>query len=234
MSTPEHSIIALCQRSRDISLEKGWLNEDGTDPRPFHTVTSLFHSELSEGFEDIRNNKEINELYYEVKFKEGDGTTSKEIVSSADIDAARKVEGKYGRGRDFLDAKPCGFPVELADYAIRIAQYYGSAGLGEILAEHMNTIATNNIVGGTPITDDPELFITQLHACTSLAWLATPDASAFGIQVPVPRPAINIIALAFINLFAFCRTKDIDLWAAIDEKEAYNRTRPIKHGGKKM
>ena len=32
--TPEHNIAALCQRSRDISLEKGWLNPDGTDPRP--------------------------------------------------------------------------------------------------------------------------------------------------------------------------------------------------------
>jgi len=29
-------------------------------------------------------------------------------------------------------------------------------------------------------------------------------------------------------------TSKIDLWAVIDEKTAFNRTRPYRHGGKKL
>lgn len=190
MSTPEHSIAALCQRSRDISLEKGWLNEDGTDPRPFYTVTSLFHTELSEAFEDIRSNKKIDEIYYE-------------------------------------DKKPCGVPVELADFVIRVAQYYGSAKLGEKLQSTMADIAIEERDAGGEIADEAEQLITDLHASASLAWLASKG------RHPVGDP-LHHHAVATVTVFAFCRKHGIDIWAAIDEKEAYNRTRPIKHGGKKM
>ncbi len=211
------TVEALCQRSRDISLEKGWLNPDGTDPRPLYTVIALFHTELSEAFEEIRNNKPLNEVYYEVKFKESDGSTTKQIVSSADIEAARKVEGKYGRGRDFLDAKPCGFPIELADYAIRIAQYFGSALKGAELERFTSdTVQVES--------DNAEKFIAYLHADCSRA-LSGPG---------VPTTLAHCMGTSLSKVFSFCEKNDIDIWAAIDEKEAYNRTRPVRHGGKKM
>jgi len=187
----EANITALCQRSRDISLEKGWLNPDGTDPRPFYTVISLFHTELSEAFEDIRNNRGLSEIYYE--------------------------DGK----------KPCGIPMELADFVIRVAQYYGSANLGGELGRTMLEIAQAKL-GHVP-ANDPECFITELHAFVSKAWAA----SMGEISITNKNP-IDCLATALVMTFDFCEKNDVNLWAAIEEKEAYNRTRSHKHGGKKV
>jgi hypothetical protein len=220
MSTPEHSIAALCQRSRDISLEKGWLNPDGTDPRPAHTVSSLFHTELSEAFEDIRANKGLNELYYEVRG-----------VRVSQEERARSVEPPASDASAF---KPCGFPVELADFVIRVCQYYGSAKQGEKLSERMKELTMNAVVDNAPIENDPEKFINEMHALVSTAWLATPGVTPVFLNPIIGMDPLNIHAKALIATMAFCAKKDINLWSAIDEKEAYNRTRPIKHGGKKM
>ena len=230
----EHTIEALCQRSRDISLEKGWLNEDGTDPRPFHTVIGLFHSELSEAFEEIRSNRNLDEIYYEVKFKESDGSTSKEIVSSADIESARKTEGKYGRGRDFLDAKPCGIPIEFADYVIRVAQYAGSAHRAAEIAGLVESVQT--AAKGQVQTEDAEEFIGLMHLDASMALLLqrSPQVAIPLRTLGLPTTPYQYLAASIWSLFAFCEKKGIDLWKAIDEKEAYNRTRSIRHGGKKM
>jgi hypothetical protein len=218
------TISALCQRSRDISLEKGWLNPDGTDPRPFHTVIGLFHTELSEAFEEVRDNKSLTEIYYEAKFKESDGSISKEIVPYDGIAVARKTEGKYGRGRDFLDAKPCGIPIEFADFVIRVCQWAGSGGAADAL--QTGFLNTKMYEGANP---DAELLITRLHRYASRSYDAwckgSPDGGA---------EALEFLSDALCELFHFCEKNNIDLWAAIDEKEAYNRTRPIKHGGKKM
>lgn len=218
--SPHRTIAALCKRSRDISLEKGWLNPDGTDPRPFHTVTSLFHTELSEAFEDIRSNKKIDELYYEL----GDGSTR----TAEQIAELRQQEQYKNLG------KPCGFPVELADFVIRVCQYYGSANQGEHLASRMTLLTEQNVVDGAPIEDDPEKFINELHALVSVAWLASPGVKPLFLNPVIGMDPLNILAKALISTLAFCAKKKIDLWAAIDEKEAYNRTRPQKHGGKKM
>jgi hypothetical protein len=42
------------------------------------------------------------------------------------------------------------------------------------------------------------------------------------------------LAAALGDVFSFCKENNVDLWAAIDEKEAYNRTRAHRHGGKKV
>jgi hypothetical protein len=222
--TPEHTIAALCQRSRDISLEKGWLNPDGTDPRPFHTVIGLFHTELSEAFEDIRNNKVINEIYYEHTYDPSGG--GKQVFTS---DA-------YARLSPTTPWKPCGFPVELADFVIRVCQYYGSAGRGDELERGMGV--EHALRPHNDVPDDAEALITGLHASTSMAFIAFSFALAGNkVDLPAigfPSEPLPYLASALLSLFDFCKKKDINIWAAIDEKEAYNRTRPQKHGGKKM
>lgn len=217
------TIEALCKRSRDISLEKGWLNPDGTDPRPFYTVTGLFHTELSEAFEEARNNKDPREVYYEVKFLEGDGRKTTEIVSRENIAEARKVEGKYGRGRDFLDAKPCGIPIEFADFVIRVCQYAGSTGNASKLHDLFEQVGEQT-KDDFIVAENIEACITQLHADVSKAWV---------VHVDKGDDPIVYLASALLTLSNFCRRHGIDLWGAIDEKEAYNRTRPTRHGGKK-
>jgi len=213
--TPEHNIAALCQRSRDISLEKGWLNPDGTDPRPFHTVIALFHTELSEAFEDIRNNKGLAEVWYEGYAVDGAG--GKQVFTAE----------KYARLAPTTPWKPCGFPVELADFVIRVCQYYGSASLGKKLEEVMGEISQAKL--GTYPAADPELLITELHDLVSKAW-----SFSKGETSRISGVTIDYLATALLMVFDFCKKKDINLWAAIDEKEAYNRTRSHKHGGKKV
>jgi hypothetical protein len=80
------------------------------------------------------------------------------------------------------------------------------------------------------VPDDAEALITGLHASTSMAFIAFSFALAGGF----PSEPLPYLASALLSLFDFCKKKDINIWAAIDEKEAYNRTRPQKHGGKKM
>ena len=213
--TPEHNIAALCQRSRDISLEKGWLNPDGTDPRPFHTVIALFHTELSEAFEDIRNNKGLAEVWYEGYAVDGAG--GKQVFTAE----------KYARLAPTTPWKPCGFPVELADFVIRVCQYYGSASLGKKLEEVMGEISQAKL--GTYPAADPELLITELHDLVSKAW-----SFSKGETSRISGVTIDYLATALLMVFDFCKKKDINLWAAIEEKEAYNRTRSHKHGGKKV
>ena len=211
----EHTIASLCQRSRDISLEKGWLNPDGTDPRPFHTVIALFHTELSEAFEDIRNNKGLAEVWYEGYAVDGAG--GKQVFTAE----------KYARLAPTTPWKPCGFPVELADFVIRVCQYYGSASLGKKLEEVMGEISQAKL--GTYPAADPELLITELHDLVSKAW-----SFSKGETSRISGVTIDYLATALLMVFDFCKKKDINLWAAIDEKEAYNRTRSHKHGGKKV
>ena len=214
----EHTIATLCQRSRDISLEKGWLNPDGTDPRPFHTVIALFHSELSEAFEDIRNNYAMRDVFYEVVES---GVNGSKILSASALEA-RKADG-----RPIHSAKPCGIPSELADFVIRVCQYYGSASLGKKLEEVMGEISQAKL--GTYPAADPELLITELHDLVSKAW-----SFSKGETSRISGVTIDYLATALLSLFDFCKKKDINLWAAIEEKEAYNRTRSHKHGGKKV
>lgn len=230
MSTA-HTIAALCQRSRDISLEKGWLNPDGTDPRPFHTVIGLFHTELSEAFEDIRNNKGLNETYYEATLKGADGTLGGPVMPDT------KVTLKSGEllGKSYVGMpKPAGFPVELADFVIRVCQYYGSAGRGDELERGMGV--EHALRPHHDVPDDAEALITGLHASTSMAFIAFSFALAGNkVDLPAigfPSEPLPYLASALLSLFDFCKKKDINLWAAIDEKEAYNRTRPTRHGGK--
>jgi len=205
----DHTIAALCQRSRDISLEKGWLNPDGTDPRPFHTVIALFHSELSEAFEDIRNNKGLNDVWYEVKSYSMTG-------GKCGVEMRREM---LANGASVADFKPCGFGSELADFVIRVCQYYGSGGLGNRLEQVMSELTQAKL--GKVSADDPEPLITDLHASVSMAWLHS-------------QKTIDYLAAAVLMTFDFCKKKDINLWATIDEKEAYNRTRSHRHGNKKV
>lgn len=217
--TPERTISALCQRSRDISLEKGWLNPDGTDPRPFHTVIGLFHTELSEAFEDIRSHKGLNETYYEVKHvRLGNGIHLTTVTSSKGVEELRADKNEEVIGVP----KPCGIPIELADFVIRVCQYYGSADKGAALqADFKEGRAWDDYM---PV--DAEELIARLHAKASHAYQQHVEGRQDGV--------VGCLADALSELFAFCQKNDVNLWNAIDEKEAYNRTRPQKHGGKKM
>jgi hypothetical protein len=95
---------------------KGWNRDLDISPFCIGTQLTNFHSEISEAWEEIKNNKGINEIY----FSQGE-------VATAYFDKS------IGTQSDPLDVacagcKPEGFPIELADLAIRLLHtcaFYG-------------------------------------------------------------------------------------------------------------
>lgn len=230
MTTPEHTLAALCTRSHEISKSKGWLE----NPRPFHTLCLLMHTEVSEACEDWRGNHEPNQIYYEVKISGG----RKEAAPTKDIqDLAKNLDCHPD---DIKEVKPCGIPIEFADVVIRIAQWAGTAGIGEKFEKEYAVIDHE----AKPYNNDFEEVLAWVHVDISEAvkaeWRLREglyDAELRPVEgVPStqhPR-VVHHLAQACWRLFKLSDVNKIDLWAAIDEKEAFNMTRPTRHGGKKI
>jgi len=110
--------------------------------------------------------------------------------------------------------KPCGIPVELADLVIRIADYCGKYNID------LETYVKN---GPQPLTEaDFEEWLARINYALSKAWSDHVLGMAFWMAVAVTYS------------FQMAEVVGIDLWAVIDEKTAFNRTRPYRHGGKKI
>lgn len=197
----------LCADSHQISKDAGWLDT----PRTNDQIVNLFITEISEAFEEDRANKRIDEVYYEVKLNsdgfKGNGTYSVEQLKELRLQA----------GIEILSAKPCGIPVELADWAIRVAQYVGTENLTEAFV-----LAYEN-------QDD-----VMLDENTTFSELCL-ELTRLSVRSWHSDRNLDVIKLAegFIILEQFCALNKIALDAAVAEKEAYNKTRAYRHGGKK-
>ena len=110
--------------------------------------------------------------------------------------------------------KPCGIPVEIADLVIRIADYCGKYNID--LESFVN-------IGPRPIADaNFEEWLARINYALSKAWSDHVLGVAFWVSA------------AASYSFALAQAFGIDLWAAIDEKTAFNRTRPYRHGNKRI
>jgi hypothetical protein len=210
------NIQKLMDDSHRISKEHGWLE----DPRPYDEITALFHSELSEALEDYRSNHSVTEIYYEVKLITT-GFHGTKSVGLEELEVLKKADGIAGT------PKPCGIPIELADFIIRIAQYCGTNNWDLEKAVNSFSESLDGAVLG------PKGFgeiLALLHADISLSYLASikalPDQDELGTH------PLTLLASAWFTTFAFCKVNGIDLDKAIAEKQAYNETRSYRHGGK--
>ena len=195
--------MKLCETSHQISVDKGWQETE----RTYHEDTILFHSELSEALEDYRANRGLNDLYFEIKLTGGEKIEGDEAL----VEALKK-DGTL------KDAKPCGIPIELADFLIRLCQFCGTKGLAGPFAFSMQCVDVN-----VP-TSLPEL-LAVCHRDVSDAyeyWQARTEYND------------NLLSKAAYRIVRFCETNKIDIEKAIALKEAFNRMRPHKHGGKKI
>lgn len=199
------SLDELVSTSYEIAKSKGWWDK----PRSFAALTLLMQSEISEALEDYRSNKGLNEVWYE---------KSQKPMSDIPI----KLSEPSGP-----EDKPCGIPSELADVVIRVADFCGHHKL--VLSP-----ASKSIIG----QKDFEQALAESAACISDAYR---DLSKINTKVQdlwySGSSGVSVsfsLSKAVEHLLFTCEANDINIWKAIEEKTAFNRTRPERHGNKKV
>ena len=110
--------------------------------------------------------------------------------------------------------KPCGIPVEIADMVIRVADYCGKKGY--------NLEASYDQTPEPAHTSEFEEWLARINFALSQAWAGILPGTEFWLAMSVKYA------------FKMASACDINLWAVLDEKAAYNRTRSRRHGGKKI
>jgi len=211
-------IRELCQTSHQISKAAGW--QDGPKRSNADTI-NLFVSEISEALEDYRNNRRLDEVYYEVKF-EAYGDLAGSIKGTSIVTPEELAKLKENKELTLLSAKPCGIPIELADLVIRICQHCGTEGVAEELYKWYEAVKIPE--------DAPEIagFDRLLFILTRCAVQSLRSFEKSG------RLGLDSLADALNYVFTFCQVHKIDIESAIKEKEAYNKTRAYRHGGKRI
>ena len=86
------------------------------DPKDFGTTIALFHSEVSEAFDEYRDGRGMHETYFKCPEH---GNLEPGKVSE------RRDDGTFRCRMCWEVAKPEGIPTELADILIRVLDYVG-------------------------------------------------------------------------------------------------------------
>lgn len=103
------NINELIKEVHENAVNHGWWEEK----KSFGDVTALFHSEISEAFEEHRNGHKPTEIYTKCDM----------------IEIKAKGGGGCGVCKTCPANKPEGIPIELADCIIRILDYCGHEGI---------------------------------------------------------------------------------------------------------
>lgn len=122
--------------------------------------------------------------------------------------------------------KPEGIPIELADLVIRICQRMGTDGDAAVLdaqtLEHMGKFVSSPKDFSKLSFEE---FLSDLHVAVSIS------AQCYDVR---KKTHIFYLGRALAECFLFCEDNGVSIWEAIDMKEAFNRTRPHRHGGKRI
>jgi hypothetical protein len=97
---------------------------------------------------------------------------------------------------------------------IRVADYCGKKGY--------NLEANYDQTPEPEYTSEFEEWLARINFALSQAWAGILPGTEFWLAMSVKYA------------FRTASACDIDLWAVLDEKAAYNRTRSRRHGGKKI
>lgn len=215
LDTPgwELDLAALTQTSHEIAKSKGWWDKD----RSFAALTLLMQSEISEALEDYRAGKKLDETWYEHKLPNNPAEPGASALFRAlDIPDPRAFIDASPVGPDGTLGKFCGIPSEIADVVIRICDF---AGRYDIPLKNL-----------TPLQPSEDFEVALAKATFEIS-------KAFDIlhTLTTSKSLVAIsLSLAIAHLVHMCKAQGIDLAKAIEIKTAFNRTRPIRHGGKAL
>lgn len=151
------------------------------------------------------------------------------MLANSELSEALEV---YRTGRKLTDVwygekmKPEGFPIEVADYVIRvfdtIIAYEGERPMVTFI-EHFRSTGLMGFEAA--LSAIPANVGRALLGITRSTCLAEPEGK------PNPKMCEKLTA-AVLDAFLLCSKHGIDLWKAIEIKSAYNETREKRHGGK--
>lgn len=208
---PEMNEFALA--CHVASEAKGWTNLKRTDAQ----TTNLMVSENSEALEDFRNKKGVNEVYYEVKLVTV-GFHGTKKVGLEELEVLKKADGIAGA------PKPCGIPIELADTIIRVGQQCGTHKIDLLDAMEKTQHEVFQRTDFNEAIADATMHLSD-------AWVHSKEYDPEE-ESGDPIEQAHAYARAVWSILYFCENAGIDIWAAVEEKMAFNETRPQLHGGK--
>lgn len=196
------------QEVHQNAVEHGWWDEE----RSFGEVIALCHSELSEALEEYRAGRPV----------------VWQSCQARPIPCARESCGDWCDGVcevNALDDKPEGIAVELADCIIRVLDWFGKEKLdaGALVAEAKKAVMCD--VPGRIYASTLGDCISRWHLLLSLAYSCWCRASG-------QYAAALRMALCVAEIEAWAAREGVDLEAILEQKHAYNKTRPYRHGGK--
>jgi hypothetical protein len=207
----------LRDTSYEIAKSKGWHDED-TARATFGDRCALMSSELTEALEEYRVSRAPTEIYFVGK-------------DSAEYSPVAKEE-LLAMARDGM--KPEGIPIELADVCIRIGDAAGRYGLDlERVVKAQLELEGDDIASLELDTEECEEWsfgdwLMEAHKTITYAWVErTSDGR------PSDESSVELIRCVMV-IRSMAAKYGMDLDAAIEIKHAFNRTRPFRHGGKKI
>lgn len=190
-----------------VAAHKNSVEHGFWDPAPpLYMSRALLHSEVAEALEDVRAHSALGWLVYNME-----GTVQRHVVG----DPARPV-----------GQKPNGVPSEIADVAIRALDLAGRRGVEFTtvpVAEAEEAMRDcYEATGPASSREDPVFWLDAMHGAIN--------------DIQEGRGSIE---LALVQVFCLCEifaqhVGKFDLASIVEEKMAYNASRPHKHGGKKF
>lgn len=209
-----------------VAVEHGWWER----PLTFSEIIVMCHSELSEAMEEFRAGRPM-------VYCDGKKTNAAcEDGGCTGIDCLKEFPGR----------KPEGVAVELGDCILRILDYMGRVG-GDVdgIMRRMWGAAPS------PVNDKPlPDLVAGCHYLLSSAYASQRQAEMVGRKKNgkvkparqfhpfrvrgYERSARDKMVACILDIMRWANANGVDMEEIITAKNAYNKTREYRHGGKRL